>query len=122
MDKIESLLELLGREAYVADPAIATSLLLSMELQKPLLIEGHAGVAFDEQRLLQFHREQERGGDGRIGDVRLASEQFEQALDLVHRAILKSIRRNAPSNWPAARLEIARREDYYPAPPRRGPP
>jgi MoxR-like ATPase len=48
MDKIESLLELLGREAYVADPAIATSLQLSMELQKPLLIEGHAGVGKTE--------------------------------------------------------------------------
>ena len=48
MDKIESLLELLGREAYVADPAIATSLLLATELQKPLLIEGHAGVGKTE--------------------------------------------------------------------------
>jgi MoxR-like ATPase len=48
MDKIESLLELLGREAYVADPAIATSLQLAMELQKPLLIEGHAGVGKTE--------------------------------------------------------------------------
>jgi MoxR-like ATPase len=48
MDKIESLLELLGREAYVADPAIATSLQLAMELQKPLLVEGHAGVGKTE--------------------------------------------------------------------------
>jgi len=48
MDKIESLLSLLDREAYVADPAIATSLHLSLELGKPLLIEGHAGVGKTE--------------------------------------------------------------------------
>jgi MoxR-like ATPase len=48
MDKIESLLALLGSEAYVADPAIATSLHLSLELGKPLLIEGHAGVGKTE--------------------------------------------------------------------------
>jgi MoxR-like ATPase len=48
MDKIDSLLEMLGREAYVADPAIATSLQLATELQKPLLIEGHAGVGKTE--------------------------------------------------------------------------
>jgi len=32
----------------VADPAIATSLWLSMELKKPLLVEGHAGVGKTE--------------------------------------------------------------------------
>jgi MoxR-like ATPase len=48
MDKIDNLLTLLDREAYVADPAIATSLHLSLALGKPLLIEGHAGVGKTE--------------------------------------------------------------------------
>ena len=45
---IPELLDRLEREAYVADPAIATSLWLSMELKKPLLVEGHAGVGKTE--------------------------------------------------------------------------
>jgi MoxR-like ATPase len=45
---IPELLGRLEREAYVADPAIATSLWLSMELKKPLLVEGHAGVGKTE--------------------------------------------------------------------------
>ena len=48
MDRIAQLLEQLDREAYVADPAIATSLHLALELHKPLLIEGHAGVGKTE--------------------------------------------------------------------------
>jgi MoxR-like ATPase len=43
--KIQGLLE---QEAYVADRAIATALHLSIALQKPLLIEGHAGVGKTE--------------------------------------------------------------------------
>jgi MoxR-like ATPase len=45
---IPQLLERLEHEAYVADPAIATSLWLSLELKKPLLVEGHAGVGKTE--------------------------------------------------------------------------
>jgi MoxR-like ATPase len=45
---IPQLLERLDREAYVADPAIATSLWLSLTLRKPLLVEGHAGVGKTE--------------------------------------------------------------------------
>jgi MoxR-like ATPase len=48
MDRIAQLLEQLDKEAYVADPAIATSLHLALELRKPLLIEGHAGVGKTE--------------------------------------------------------------------------
>jgi MoxR-like ATPase len=48
LDRIAQLLEQLDREAYVADPAIATSLHLALELRKPLLIEGHAGVGKTE--------------------------------------------------------------------------
>jgi MoxR-like ATPase len=47
-DAIPPLLEQLEREAYVADPAIATSLWLAMTLKKPLLVEGHAGVGKTE--------------------------------------------------------------------------
>jgi MoxR-like ATPase len=48
MEAIPQLLEQLDREAYVADPAIATSLFLMQQLRKPLLIEGHAGVGKTE--------------------------------------------------------------------------
>ena len=48
MDRIAQLLEQLDHEAYVADQAIATSLHLALELRKPLLIEGHAGVGKTE--------------------------------------------------------------------------
>src|SRR5437660_12719747 len=48
MESIDTLLAGLDRESYVADPAIATSLYLAQALQKPLLIEGHAGVGKTE--------------------------------------------------------------------------
>jgi MoxR-like ATPase len=48
LDRIAQLLDQLDREAYVADPAIATSLHLAIELRKPLLVEGHAGVGKTE--------------------------------------------------------------------------
>jgi MoxR-like ATPase len=48
VDRIAQLIGQLDREAYVADPAIATSLHLAMELRKPLLVEGHAGVGKTE--------------------------------------------------------------------------
>jgi MoxR-like ATPase len=47
-DPIAELLARLEREAYVADPAIATSLHLALQLGKPLLVEGHAGVGKTE--------------------------------------------------------------------------
>ena len=48
MDRIAQLLERLDQESYVADPAIATSLHLALDLRKPLLVEGHAGVGKTE--------------------------------------------------------------------------
>ena len=45
---IPQLLERLEREAYIADPAIAISVRLAMLLEKPLLIEGPAGVGKTE--------------------------------------------------------------------------
>ncbi|HUJ28754.1 MAG TPA: MoxR family ATPase [Myxococcales bacterium] len=47
-EAIEKLLKQLDREAYVAEPAIATSLHLATQLHKPLLVEGHAGVGKTE--------------------------------------------------------------------------
>jgi MoxR-like ATPase len=46
--EIRALLEAMAREGYVADDAIATALLLMQDLQKPLLIEGDAGVGKTE--------------------------------------------------------------------------
>jgi MoxR-like ATPase len=46
--EIRKIQDLLEREAYVADRAIATALHLAIALQKPLLIEGHAGVGKTE--------------------------------------------------------------------------
>ena len=48
LDAIQEWLERLDREAYVADPSIATALHLAGELRKPLLVEGHAGVGKTE--------------------------------------------------------------------------
>ncbi len=45
IEKIQALME--GAE-YITDAAIATSVHLAMSLQKPLLIEGHAGVGKTE--------------------------------------------------------------------------
>ena len=47
-EAIDRLLSALDQQAYVADPAIATSLHLATQLRKPLLVEGHAGVGKTE--------------------------------------------------------------------------
>jgi len=46
--EIRALHDALEREGYVPDPAIATALFLATELEKPLLIEGDAGVGKTE--------------------------------------------------------------------------
>jgi MoxR-like ATPase len=46
--EVRSLQEAMAREGYIADEAIATALLLTGELGKPLLIEGDAGVGKTE--------------------------------------------------------------------------
>src|SRR4051812_35116553 len=48
IEPIAQLLDRLEREAYVADPAIATALHLAQVLEKPLLVEGPAGVGKTE--------------------------------------------------------------------------
>ena len=44
LDLVTDLVENLNNPDYVADPAIATSLHLAQVLERPLLIEGRAGV------------------------------------------------------------------------------
>jgi MoxR-like ATPase len=46
--EIENLIERLGRLGYVADRALATAIYLLIKLEKPLLIEGNAGVGKTE--------------------------------------------------------------------------
>jgi MoxR-like ATPase len=45
---IENVMERLGGLGYVADRALATAIYLLVKLEKPLLIEGHAGVGKTE--------------------------------------------------------------------------
>jgi len=45
---IENVIEGLGSFGYVADRALATAVYLLLKLEKPLLIEGHAGVGKTE--------------------------------------------------------------------------
>ena len=45
---IANVIERLGRLGYVADRALATAIYLLIRLEKPLLIEGHAGVGKTE--------------------------------------------------------------------------
>src|ERR687888_350735 len=45
---IEELESLLGRHRYVAERGLATSIFLALKLQRPLLLEGEAGVGKTE--------------------------------------------------------------------------
>ena len=52
---IDELQSLLGRERYIADRSLATSLFIALKLQRPLLLEGEAGVGKTEvARALSF--------------------------------------------------------------------
>ena len=46
--QLSELSNLLQEQSYIADPSIAMSLFLSVQLQKPLLVEGPAGVGKTE--------------------------------------------------------------------------
>jgi len=48
MKDVDALVQEFGSLGYVTDPALATSIYLSMRLRKPLLIEGHAGLGKTE--------------------------------------------------------------------------
>ena len=45
---IDATIELLGRGGYIADRALATTLFLALQLKRPLLLEGEAGVGKTE--------------------------------------------------------------------------
>ncbi len=47
-DDVRRIQELLEAQAYVADPAVATAVHLAIALEKPLLVEGPAGVGKTE--------------------------------------------------------------------------
>ncbi len=48
LDSIESTLEALGGQSYLADPALGTSLFLALKMGKPLFLEGEPGVGKTE--------------------------------------------------------------------------
>jgi MoxR-like ATPase len=48
LDSIDSLLEALYSQTYIADRGLATSVFLAMKLQRPLLLEGEPGVGKTE--------------------------------------------------------------------------
>jgi MoxR-like ATPase len=48
VSSIDELLALLGRQLYIADRGLATSIYLALKLQRPLLLEGEAGVGKTE--------------------------------------------------------------------------
>lgn len=47
-DSVDSLVRLLESERYIADRSLATTLYLTLHMQKPLLLEGEAGVGKTE--------------------------------------------------------------------------
>jgi len=51
IDSIDAIVEGLGRSGYIASRRIATSLYLAKHLQKPILVEGSAGVGKTELAL-----------------------------------------------------------------------
>jgi MoxR-like ATPase len=48
VDPIKDILDRLSTESYIADPAIATSIYMAQALERPLLVEGRAGVGKTE--------------------------------------------------------------------------
>jgi MoxR-like ATPase len=48
LDSVEAVDEALGRLGYLADRGLATSVFLALTLQRPLLLEGEAGVGKTE--------------------------------------------------------------------------
>jgi MoxR-like ATPase len=48
VDRIEELQSLLERQLYIAERGLATSLYLALKLQRPILLEGEAGVGKTE--------------------------------------------------------------------------
>jgi MoxR-like ATPase len=71
-DPIRDILDRLASENYVGDPAIATSIYLAQTLERPLLIEGRAGVGKTEIANVM----------ARLLDTRLIRLQCYEGLDV----------------------------------------
>ena len=71
-DPVESLLDALESESYVADAGIATSVHLARTLERPLLVEGRAGVGKTEIANVM----------ARLLDTRLIRLQCYEGLDV----------------------------------------
>ena len=71
-DPIQDILERLESESYIADPAIATSIYMAQALERPLLIEGRAGVGKTEIANVM----------ARLLDTRLIRLQCYEGLDV----------------------------------------
>jgi len=71
-DPIRNILERLEEASYIADPAIATSIYLAQSLERPLLIEGRAGVGKTEVANVM----------ARLLDTRLIRLQCYEGLDV----------------------------------------
>lgn len=71
-DPIRDILERLASESYVGDPAIATSIYMAQALERPLLIEGRAGVGKTEIANVM----------ARLLDTRLIRLQCYEGLDV----------------------------------------
>ena len=71
-DPIRDILDRLASESYVGDPAIATSIYMAQTLERPLLIEGRAGVGKTEIANVM----------ARVLDTRLIRLQCYEGLDV----------------------------------------
>ena len=71
-DPIRDILERLASESYVGDPAIATSIYMAQTLERPLLVEGRAGVGKTEIANVM----------ARLLDTRLIRLQCYEGLDV----------------------------------------
>ncbi len=71
-DPIRDILDRLASESYVGDPAIATSIYMAQMLERPLLIEGRAGVGKTEIANVM----------ARLLDTRLIRLQCYEGLDV----------------------------------------
>ena len=71
-DPIRDILDRLAAESYVGDPAIATSIYMAQTLERPLLIEGRAGVGKTEIANVM----------ARLLDTRLIRLQCYEGLDV----------------------------------------
>ena len=76
-DPIRDILDRLASESYVGDPAIATSIYMAQALERPLLIEGRAGVGKTEIANVM----------ARLLDTRLIRLQWLRRAGCLHRAV-----------------------------------